>query len=289
MRKLFFLILLSFLSFLLTSPALAIRIGLIEGVRETAVAVSSAGSIYDVSGRELMKLQPMNAYVFKNSRKSIQVKINGKFYPLNSKKIIIKTADPKGFVLAKKRWYRQDLEIFKGERGLTVVNNINLELYLLGVVPSEMPPSWHLEAHKAQAIAARSYALANLGKRGSRGFDLLDTPDDQAYGGATSETAKTNKAVIDTKGQILMNNNKVISAYYCASAGGRTKNSGKVWDKNLPYLHSVPSFDKNVPKNGHGVGMSQHGANNLANKGYSAYQILAHFYKNVYLSTTSAK
>ena len=71
MRKLFFLILLSFLSFLLTSPALAIRIGLIEGVRETAVAVSSAGSIYDVSGRELMKLQPMNAYVFKNSRKSI--------------------------------------------------------------------------------------------------------------------------------------------------------------------------------------------------------------------------
>ena len=285
MRYLYSILLLAFINLFFSLPACAIRIGLLEGVKETSIAVSLAGSIYDVQGRELLKLQPMNAYILKNSRKGIQIKINGKFYPLNSKKIKIKTQDPRGFVLAKKRWYRQELEVFKADKGLTVVNNINLELYLLGVVPSEMPPNWHIEAHKAQAIAARSYAMANLGKRGARGFDLLDTPDDQAYGGATSETKKTNNAVISTKGQVLVNNNKIISAYYCASAGGKTRNSGRIWDKNLPYLHSVPSFDNNVPKNGHGVGMSQHGANNLANRGYNAYQILAHFYKNVQLST----
>jgi len=287
MRYLYSILLLILINLFFSLPACAIRIGLIEGAKETTVAVSLAGSIYDVSGKELLRLQPMSAYVLKNSRKGIMVKINGKFYPLNSRKIKIKTQDPKGFVLAKKRWYRQELEVFKAERGLTVVNNINLELYLLGVVPAEMPPKWHIEAHKAQAIAARSYAIANLGKRGARGFDLLDTPEDQAYGGATAETQKTNKAVIATRGQVLVNNNKVISAYYCASAGGKTRNSGKIWDKNLPYLHSVPSFDNNVPKNGHGVGMSQHGANNLANRGYSAYQILAHFYKNVQLSTVA--
>ena len=234
MRYLYSILLLILINLFFSLPACAIRIGLIEGAKETTVAVSLSGSIYDVSGKELLRLQPMSAYVLKNSRKGIMVKINGKFYPLNSRKIKIKTQDPKGFVLAKKRWYRQELEVFKAERGLTVVNNINLELYLLGVVPAEMPPKWHIEAHKAQAIAARSYAIANLGKRGARGFDLLDTPEDQAYGGATAETQKTNKAVIATRGQVLVNNNKVISAYYCASAGGKTRNSGKIWDKNLP-------------------------------------------------------
>ncbi len=273
-----------------STPAFAIKIGLIEGAQQTIVAVSNLGGIYDAeSGKEILKLQPMSAYVLKNARNSIQIKINGKYYSLHSKRIILKTYDAKGFVLAKKRWYRQNMIIAKNSEGLTVINDINLELYLLGVVPSEMPSSWNIEAHKAQAIAARSYAIANMGKRASRGFDLKDTPEDQAYGGASAETQKTNKAVLDTKGQVLVNNNKVISAYYHASAGGKTTNSGKVWCKNLPYLHSVPSFDNNVPKSGHGIGMSQHGANNLAKYGYNAYQILAYFYTNVQLATIPSK
>ena len=279
-----------FFCFILSSPALAIKIGLLEGVKETTVAVSSTGSIYDAkTGREIIKLQPMTKYELKNSRRGIQIKINKKFYSLNSKNIKIKTDNEKGFVLAKNRWYRQNLVVLKASSGLTVINDVNIEYYLLGVVPSEMPSSWNIEAHKAQAIAARSYAIANLGKRASRGYDLKDTPEDQAYGGASSETKKTNKAVIDTKGQVLINNNKVISAYYHASAGGKTTNSGKVWCKNLPYLHSVKSFDAGIPKNGHGVGMSQHGANNLAKKGFNAYQILGYFYTNVKLATVKTK
>lgn len=266
-------------------PASAIKIGLIENAKETNIATSTVGTIYDTkTGRELMQLTPMTFYTLKNGRNSVQIKINKKYYSLNSKNITIKTQNSKGFIYTKKHWYREDLQVLRTKNGLTVINDINLELYLLGVVPSEMPSSWNIEAHKAQAIAARSYAIANLGKRATKGFDLKDTPEDQAYGGASSETIKTTKAVMDTKGQVLINNNKIISAYYHASAGGKTKNSGNVWNKNLPYLHSVPSFDANIPKNGHGVGMSQHGANHLANKGYNAYQILGYFYTKVQLS-----
>ncbi len=72
---------------------------------------------------------------------------------------------------------------------------------------------------------------------------------------------------------------KIISAYYSASAGGMT--STAAWGSTIPYVRSVPSFDDDVKKNGHGVGMSQHGANNLAKQGYNAYQILQYFYQNV--------
>ena len=274
------------LFFSVSFPANAIKIGLLEDQKTISTGVSTAGSIYDATtGKGIMKLQAMSKYILKNSRTTIQIKINGKFYPLHSKNIKITTNNNKGFVLAKERWYRQSLIVMKTQDGLTVINDIDLELYLCGVVPSEMPSKWHTEAHKAQAIAARSYALANLGKRSSKGYDLKDTPEDQAYGGASSETAKTTKAVSDTLGQVLVHNGKIIPAYYHASAGGKTKNSGKVWNKNLPYIHSVPSFDRQVGKSGHGVGMSQYGANYLANKGYNAYQILGYFYTNVRLRT----
>ena len=155
-----------------------------------------------------------------------------------------------------------------------------MEKYLQGVVPSEMPSSWEHEAHKAQAIAARSYAIANKGKRAKYGYDLKDTPEDQAYGGASAEKTNTNDAVTETANIVLVCQGKIVPAYYSASAGGRTNTGGQVWSKDLPFLKSVPSFDEGIKKNGHGVGMSQYGANNLAKRGYNAYQILKYFYAN---------
>ena len=134
---------------------------------------------------------------------------------------------------------------------------------------------------KAQAIAARSYALANLGKRAKYGYDLNDTTEDQVYGGASAETVKTNRLVEDTKGLVLTYDLKIIPAYYSASAGGQTINASTAWGNDLPFIRSVPSFDDDVKKNGHGVGMSQHGANHLEKQGYNSYQILKYFYKNV--------
>ena len=123
----------------------------------------------------------------------------------------------------------------------------------------------------------------------STGYDLTDTPLDQAYGGASSETPQTTRAVLSTRGEVLTYDNKIIPAYYHASSGGKTVNAGEVWMKDLPYIQSVDGYDWGIRKKGHGVGMSQHGANNLANRGFSAREILNYFYKDIRFSRLKTK
>ena len=224
-------------------------------------------------------MEKMKGYEFKTYKDIIAIKVDGKFCKIKSNKIVIKPEE-NGFVSVKRKWYRGHFQLINDGLGLTVINDVPIEKYIQGVVPSEMPSSWEHEAHKAQAIAARSYALANLGKRGKFGYDLKDTPEDQAYGGASAETVNTNNAVSETEGIVLIYEGKIIPAFYSASAGGRTRSSGQVWTKELAWSRSVPSYDDGIKKNGHGVGMSQYGANNLAKKGYNAYQILKYFYAN---------
>lgn len=261
------------------NPCYAIKIGLQTGVDSTAVGTSINGKIIDANTNQtICDLDAMKGYVIKPYNNFMAILYNGTYYKINSDNIVVRTFD-KGFVSAKGKWYRGLIMIQNKNGKLTVINNVPLEDYIKGVVPAEMPSSWEPEAHKAQAIATRSYALANLGKRSQYGYDLKDTPEDQAYNGASAETAGTNDAVEQTAGIVLTYNMKVINAYYSASAGGQT--SANNWGSSLPYLRSVPSFDDNVKKNGHGVGMSQHGANNLAKQGYNAYQILQYFYKDV--------
>ena len=237
------------------------------------------------TNKTICEIEALKGYEIRPYKNTMAIRLNGKFYQIYSDNIVLKA--PGGFVSAKGKWYRGILMIQNKNKKLTVINNIDLEEYLKGVVPSEMPSSWELEALKAQAIAARSYALANLGKRASLGFDLKDTPEDQAYGGASAETSRTTEAVDSTRGLVLTYNMKVVPAYYSASAGGKTINAADVWGSDVPFVRSVPSFDENVKKNGHGIGMSQHGANNLAKKGYNAYQILNYFYQNVKFARVS--
>ncbi len=264
-----------------SNSALAMKIGLVDGVSQVSVGTSKdAELISPLHNKSFYKLSAMKAYPFKATGNTISIELQNQWFNLNINRLVIKPAE-KGFISTKRRWYRGEFIIENRGGNLVVINNLPLEDYLLGVVPAEMPSKWSYEALKAQAIAARSYAIANRGKRASRGYDLKDTPEDQAYGGASSETATTNSAVIETKGVVITYNQKVIPAYYSASAGGHTVNAGAVWNKDLPYLKSVPSFDEGVKKNGHGLGMSQHGANKMAQSGYNAYQILTYYYNNV--------
>ncbi|MCM1010918.1 MAG: SpoIID/LytB domain-containing protein [Fusobacterium sp.] len=261
------------------NPAFAIKIGLLTDVSSAGVGTSADGVIIDArTNRTVTELKQMKGYLIVPRGSQMSIKINGEYKDINSDRIVIKSYS-NGFVSTKKKWYRGNLIVQNRNGRLTVINDIDLENYLKGVIPSEMPSSWDVEAHKAQAIAARSYALANLGKRASKGYDLEDTPNDQAYGGASAEKRGTTKAVNDTRGIVLTHNQKIISAFYTASAGGKTKTSN--WGGNVPYLRSVPSYDAAVGKKGHGVGMSQYGANHLAKQGYNAYQILKYFYKDV--------
>jgi stage II sporulation protein D (peptidoglycan lytic transglycosylase) len=138
------------------------------------------------------------------------------------------------------RSYRGDVTLLSGAPGrITAVNIVALEDYLLGVVPKEMP-SIALEALKAQAVAARTYAIANLESQSSRGFDVYGSTQDQVYGGAAAEDSMASRAVRDTRGQIVTYGGAPIMAYYHSTCGGRTAAVDRVWSKPpAPYLQSV--------------------------------------------------
>lgn len=265
-------------------PAKAIKVGLYTSVNEVIIGTSKGGMLSDrQTGQNLTIISPMKAYKLIKNGNEILLSTDGKNYQVNSNAVTIKPTESDGLVYAKKRWYRGSFLVLNTGSGLILINDVDLESYIQGVVPSEMPARWNSEALKAQAIAARSFAVANMGKRARSGFDVNDTTQDQVYKGASAETIKTNDLVRATRGQVLVYGNKVIPAYYHASSGGHTLPSSAVWNKDLPFLRPVEAYDEAIPKNGHGIGMSQHGANILANAGYTAYQILGYFYQNVRL------
>lgn len=135
--------------------------------------------------------------------------------------------------------YRGRIEVFVNARGsLTVVNVVPLEEYLLGVVPAELSLP-NLEAQKAQAIAARTYAVANINGYGVQGFDMVPTVWSQVYKGVSIETAMGTRAVRETAGQIATYNGKPIMAYFTSTCGGRTENSENIFDHAEPYLRGV--------------------------------------------------
>jgi stage II sporulation protein D len=132
--------------------------------------------------------------------------------------------------------YRGKIEVFANTHGtVTVVNVIGLEDYVRGVVPNELSyPA--LEALKAQAIAARTYALKNRGQFASEGFDLLPTTRSQVYRGLSSETPLTTRAVDETRGVIATYNGEPINALYTSTCGGRTEDAGNIFNDAIPYL-----------------------------------------------------
>ena len=135
--------------------------------------------------------------------------------------------------------YRGRIEVFVNERGsLTVVNTVKIEDYLLGVVPNELGfPA--IEAQKAQAIAARTYAIKNIGQFGKAGFDLLPTIRSQVYNGFSSENQMASRAVAETRGLVATHDGKPIMAYYTSTCGGRTENVENIFETNEPYLRGV--------------------------------------------------
>jgi stage II sporulation protein D len=138
--------------------------------------------------------------------------------------------------------YRGRIEVFLNRRGrLTVVNVVPLEAYLRGVVPNELSPTVfsNLEALKAQAIAARTYALKNRGKYAAEGYDLLPTAASQVYRGQGSEHPLSDRAVLETRGIVATYNGEPIDALYTSTSGGRTESSEYVFGAPQPYLKSV--------------------------------------------------
>jgi peptidoglycan hydrolase-like amidase len=174
--------------------------------------------------------------------------------------IWIKPSSTAGLTFVSGKWYRGPVQVIWREKGLLAVNHTDIESYLYSVVGSEMPASWPIEALKAQAVAARSYALVHIARPASDYFDLGATPRWQAYNGVETETDTTQAAVEGTRGILLSYDGGVVESLYASH------------DSLVQEAHS-------------GFGMSQNGANELAQRSYSYQQILGHFYPGTQLAT----
>ncbi|MEK7433172.1 MAG: SpoIID/LytB domain-containing protein [Cyanobacteriota bacterium] len=147
--------------------------------------------------------------------------------------------------------YRGDLEIFinpADKSNFHIVNDVMVEDYLKGVVPSESSASWPIESLKAQTIAARTYALSNWNRRESLGFDLMATTSDQVYNGMAVEHPATNQAISETSGEVALYNGKPINALFFSCSGGYTDSAKEVWQTDLPYIQPAKDFDQKAPK-----------------------------------------
>lgn len=123
--------------------------------------------------------------------------------------------------------------------GITVVNALPMEEYLCGVVPSEVSPSWHEDALKAQAVAARTYAMFHRDGFRSAGYDVTDDTRSQVYRGTAVEAEATSRAIVETAGEIVTSGGKAIDAVFHSNGGGYTENSENVWGSKISYLRGV--------------------------------------------------
>lgn len=144
-----------------------------------------------------------------------------------------------GTVLIDGSEYRGSARFLLNDTGLTVINYVDLEDYLKGVVPGEMPHSWPTEALKAQAVCARNFALTNWNKFQKYGFNLDDTTQSQVYLGVKAEKPESNRAVEETENIFLTYNGEPATTFFYSSSGGHTESSKYVWGGDYPYLIGV--------------------------------------------------
>ncbi len=171
------------------------------------------------------------------------VQVNGQLINLNAEaSLYFIPRSSESFLAFRGRTYRGILVLRGSRKGLILINILNVEDYLKGVVPGELPPSFfnELEAQKAQAVAARTYALKNLGQFNELGFDLYATPVSQVYLGLSAEHPLSTRAVEETRGEAAVYDGKLINALYMSTCGGATEDVDVMFEGGpMPYLKST--------------------------------------------------
>lgn len=169
-----------------------------------------------------------------------EVVVNGSGTDISSlRAVTIGSNNPRGIIYLNGKRYRGKMEVFVTSDGrITVVNVVPIEDYLLGVVPAELSLP-QIEAQKAQAVAARTYALGNKDNYDAEGFDMVDTIWSQVYKGVAIETAMGTQAVNSTRGMVATYEGKPINAMFTSTCGGRTEDVKNIYEFDLPYLKGV--------------------------------------------------
>jgi stage II sporulation protein D len=162
------------------------------------------------------------------------------------------------------RAYRGQFVVHSSGGRLRVVNQVRVEDYLYGVVPDEMPPTWALEALKAQAVAARTYAL--ISRRTTGNFDLFADTRSQVYGGVPSEETRSSQAIDATAGKVVTYDGRLAWTFFHSTSGGRTASIQHVWNTTpQPYLVSVPDPHDDLSPY-HSWGPFRYGASQLRSR-----------------------
>lgn len=340
--------------------AVELRVAVRAATDRLQIGSSTAAIVRDAAGRQVGELSPLESLdaVVDGSQVSLADRYAGE-------RLWIEPSEG-GYVWIGQHWYRGRLQLARVERDrFAAINYVDLEQYLYGVVGSEAVSSWPLEALKAQAVAARTYALYERTRSRGQLFDLDSTTHSQVYGGIATESERTHQAVNETVGQVVTYGGQLILAAFHAASGGHTEDVEDVWNQALPYLRGVADYDRGTPAYewtetfsgaalgeklgtgpvasleperttprgrvvtlkvidafgnvrrfsgdafrkacnlrstlfevsssagtfaisgrgyGHGVGMSQWGAYNLARQGANYQQILGHYYQNAILA-----
>ncbi len=150
------------------------------------------------------------------------------------------TIQGQGLVYWNNRPYRGYFRLVSEGRGFNVVNILNVEDYLKGVLKMEVNPAWPMESLKAQAIIARTYAFRSRNKHGSSGFDLCATNHCQVFRGVSAEDPTLSKAIDSTRGIVLKYQGSFAATFYHSDSGGYTADVASVWGSNIPYLRGKP-------------------------------------------------
>ncbi|NEP86288.1 MAG: SpoIID/LytB domain-containing protein [Okeania sp. SIO2C2] len=220
--------------------SLVLRIAIQEGAKEVKVGSSTNATIRDGAGRAIGELQPTKGFVaeLKSGKVALANWVSGQMW-----------IEPKGegYVWIGDQWYRGRTHIIPSKSGVTAINYIDIEQYLYSVIGAEMNGNWPQAALKAQAVAARSYALNKRQENSNNFYDLGNDQLWQVYQGIKTESPGTYAAVDATKGQVLTYNGQIILALFHSSSGGHTENVEDVWSNPLPYLRAVPDFDQDAP------------------------------------------
>ena len=215
------------------APVARIRVLLGEGKKALAVSSDSPFSVKDASGT-VHQLEPGPYQLGPALKMKVDAAQPAKALP--GPLVFLPGATPLKYA---GKEYRGQLQVNPGKAALQVVNNLGLEPYLYGVVPREVPFAWPPEALKAQAVVARSYALA-VRKTGA--YDVFADTRSQVYGGIAAEKPSTTAAVEATAGQVVLFEGKVATTYFFSTSGGRTASIEDAWARGepTPYLVSVP-------------------------------------------------
>jgi stage II sporulation protein D len=190
----------------------------------------------------------------------------------NQRSVLIKASD--SLILIDGRTFAGNIQLARKDNGkLLVINRIDLEDYVRGILYHEVSHYWPMEVLKAQAIVCRTYAVYQIQESKRKDYDVTSDTYSQVYGGRTSERYRTNKAVEQTRGQVLAYQDKILPAYFHAVCGGHTEDASMLWNTELPPLKGVACpYCKEAPHyQWHAVLSLPEIGDKLQAAGYSAY------------------